>query len=728
MYNIYIKCKAKRGEIVEDNLIKTLEKNKIEYDKKYLNKVINYAKENYTDKLRYTGQTLYDHCLGVAIDVANLNLDITSIYACILHELVKTSVDFKDVEEIFNSEIVDIIKGVAKVSYLNYNTNNKVDVQNLRKLFMAIASDIRVVIIKLVDRLYNMRQYENFNKDIIEFKAKETLEIYCPIAHRLGISHIKSELEDICFRILYKEEYNNIKKKIDIKKSVREIYINSKIDEIKESLNKESIKCSIYGRPKHFYSIFKKMNEKNCDIDGVFDLLAVRIVVDSIKDCYAALGIVHSLYKPMPGRFKDYIATPKTNNYQSLHTTVFGQKGMPFEIQIRTWDMQRFAEYGAAAHFMYKEKSKQLDETEQKILWVRQTLELQKELSNNTNNLENFKGELFKEEVFVFTPRGDIKALPKSSTPIDFAYGIHENIAKKMSGSRINGKLVSMFTKLNNTDVVEIITSKNAKGPSFDWLKHVKTTSARNKISSYLKKEGSHIYISKGKEMFEKEVKKQKIPKEELLKEEYINNTIKTLKLNSLDHLYENIGFGTLSYVKAVNKLTDIYNTLNNKNLKSDETKIKIKKDNTDIIEVEGLTNCLVKFSKCCSPILGDEIVGYITNSKGLSIHRKDCNNIVNLNNNDRKINVKWKVNRNENIKFNTNIYVYANYRENLTIEIIKKLSEMKVELINIKATKQANHEIDIFLTINTNSVELLNKVIRTIKKIDNIYEVKRQR
>ena len=709
-------------------LVKILNENNIKYDEKYLKKVITYAKEKYQDKLRYTGQTLYEHSLGVAIDVAKLNLDITSVYAAILHELVKTSVDFKEVSQIFSEEIVDIIKGVAKVSYLNYNTNNKIDIQNLRKLFMAIASDIRVVIIKLVDRLYNMRQYETFSKEIVELKAKETLEIYCPIAHRLGISNIKSELEDICFRILHKEEYNNIKKKIDLKKSVREEYIHDKIDEIKLNLKSEKIKCKIYGRPKHFYSIYRKMNEKNCDVDGIFDLLAVRIIVDSIKDCYAALGIVHSLYKPMPGRFKDYIAVPKTNNYQSLHTTVFGKKGIPFEIQIRTWDMQRFAEYGAAAHFMYKEKFTKLDETEQKILWVRQTLELQKELTDSSLNLDNFKGELFKEEVFVFTPKGDIKALPKGATPIDFAYSIHENIANQMSGSKINGKLVSMFTKLNNTDVVEIITSKNAKGPSFDWIKHVKTTSAKNKIYSYIKKEDSHIYISKGKEMFEKEVKKQKKSKEELLKAEYLNELVKEFKLKNISHFYESIGFGTVSYVKAVNKLNSIFNKFNKNITESDDIKIKSKKVNSDIIEVEGLTNCLVRLSKCCSPILGDEIIGYITNSKGVSVHRKDCKNIININSNERKIKVKWKKTKSQNITFSTNIYVYANYRETLTIDIISKISEIKVEIVNIRATKTNNHDMDIFLTINTKSIEILNKVIKYIKKIDSVYDVKRER
>lgn len=713
---------------IKEILIKALNDNNIEYDKEYLDNVIEYAKLNYGNKLRYSGQTLYEHSLGVAIDVANLKLDITSIYACILHELVKTSVDFKDVEKEFNTEIVEMIKGIAKLSYLNYSSVNKVDINNLRKLFMAIAKDVRVVIIKLVDRLYNMRQYSDSKEDFVVLKAKETLEIYCPIAHRLGISNIKSELEDICFRILYKDEYAEIKSKIDFKKDARNEYINNKIDEINMALKKENINVTIFGRPKHFYSIYKKMKEKNCDVDGIFDLLAIRIVTESVKDCYAALGIVHSIYRPMPGRFKDYIAMPKTNNYQSLHTTVFGNNSIPFEIQIRTWDMQRFAEYGAAAHFIYKEKSSMLDETEEKILWIRQTLELQKELSENVSNLENFKGELFKEEVFVFTPKGDIKALPKGSTPIDLAYSIHENIAKQMIGSKINGKLSPIFTKLNNSDVVEIVTSKNAKGPSFDWLKHVKTTSAKNKISSFIKKEDSCTYVSKGKDMFEKEVKKQKIKKEELLKEEFLNIMVKKLHLKDIKQVYENIGFGKLSYVKAVNNLVEAYNETNNKEIVNEKSKKVIKNNNVNIIEVENLSNCLVRLGKCCSPIYGDEIIGYTTKSKGVTIHRTDCKCLNSILSDERKINVKWIKLKDENVEFTTNIYIAANYRENLTIEIIKELSNIKVELINIKATKKSNYDMDIFLTVNTKNIEILNKVIRCIKKIDNVYEVKRER
>ena len=522
-------------------------------------------------------------------------------------------------------------------------------------------------------------------------------------------------------------EYIYIKSKIDAEKTEREEYIENRINEIEIKLKDSEVISTVHGRPKHFYSIYKKMKEKNCEIDDLYDLIAIRIIVDSVKDCYTALGIVHELYKPMPGRFKDYIAVPKTNNYQSLHTTVFGEIGFPFEIQIRTWDMHRHAEYGIAAHFMYKEKSNTLTETEQKIMWIRHTLELQKELTEEVSNLNAFKGELFGEEVFAFTPTGEIKSLPKGSTTIDFAYSIHQNVAEKMTGAKINGKLVPISTKLNNTDVVQIITSANSTGPNFDWLKSVKTNSAKNKIMAYIKKQDSSDNTQRGKELFEKEIRKQKIPKEELMKEENLNELPAALKVNKLDNVYENIGFGTLSYVKAVNRLVDIYNKHNKiYDIKLDENKLKKVKGNVDAVIVEGLNNCLVKFAGCCTPIPGDDIIGYITYSNGVSVHRKDCKNLKGLDIVNRKINVKWK--DKVKLEFITNISVIANYRETLTIDIIKKLQELKINILTIKAQKNEDKEIRVDVSINTESNESLTKVIREIKKIDSVYEVRRSR
>ena len=691
---------------MEENLIAAIKENKINCDEKKLQAVLNYAKDIYKDELRYTGQTYLEHTLGVATEVTLLKLDENSVYASILHEVVRFNVDMNDVITKFGEEVATLIKGVDRLSYLNYANNDKLDIQILRKMFMAIAKDVRVILIKLADRLYNMRKADEMQEDFRILKAKETLEIYSPIAHRLGISHIKSELEDISFRILMNKEYIYIKSKIDAKKTEREVYIESRIAEITKKLKNSEVVSTVYGRPKHFYSIYKKMKEKDCDTDDIFDLLAIRIVVDSVKDCYTALGLVHEMYKPMPGRFKDYIAVPKTNNYQSLHTTVFGENAFPFEIQIRTWDMQRHAEYGVAAHFMYKEKSKNITETEQKIMWIRHTLELQKELTEDVSNLNAFKGELFGEEVFAFTPNGEIKSLPKGATTIDFAYSVHQNIAEKMTGAKINGKLVPISTKLNNTDVVQIITSASSTGPNFDWLKHVKTNSAKSKIMAYIKKQGSSDNTLRGKELFEKEVKKQKIAKEELLKEENLNELPAALKVNKMDNVYENIGFGTLSYVKAVNRLLDIYNK-NNKivdDVEIVQNKPKKEKGNIEAVIVEGLNNCLVKFAGCCTPIPGDDIIGYITYSNGVSIHRQDCKNLKGLDIVNRKINVKWK----DKVKseFITNIRVMANYRETLTIDIIKKLQELKINILTIKAQKNQDKEIIVDVSINTESSE----------------------
>jgi GTP diphosphokinase / guanosine-3',5'-bis(diphosphate) 3'-diphosphatase len=713
---------------MEEKLIAAIMENKINCDDKKLQAVLSFAKDIYKDELRYTGQTYLEHALGVATEVTLLKLDENSVYASILHEVVRFNVDMNDVIAKFGEEVATLIKGVDRLSYLNYANNDKLDIQILRKMFMAIAKDVRVILIKLADRLYNMRKADEMQEDFRILKAKETLEIYSPIAHRLGISHIKSELEDISFRILMNKEYLYIKSKIDAKKTEREVYIASRIAEITKKLKNSEVVSTVYGRPKHFYSIYKKMKEKDCDTDDIFDLLAIRIVVDSVKDCYTALGLVHEMYKPMPGRFKDYIAVPKTNNYQSLHTTVFGDNAFPFEIQIRTWDMQRHAEYGVAAHFMYKEKSKNITETEQKIMWIRHTLELQKELTEDVSNLNAFKGELFGEEVFAFTPNGEIKSLPKGATTIDFAYAVHQNVAEKMTGAKINGKLVPISTKLNNTDVVQIITSSSSTGPNFDWLKHVKTNSAKSKIMAFIKKQGSSDNTLRGKELFEKEVKKQKISKEELLKEENLNELPAALKVNKIDNVYENIGFGTLSYVKAVNRLLDIYNK-NNKiidDIEVVQNKPKKEKGNIDAVIVEGLNNCLVKFAGCCTPIPGDDIIGYITYSNGVSIHRQDCKNLKGLDIVNRKINVKWK----DKVKseFITNIRVMANYRETLTIDIIKKLQELKINILTIKAQKNQDKEIIVDVSINTESSESLTKVIRELKKIDSVYEVKRAR
>ena len=711
-------------EIIE----KTLNEENIKYNKEELEKVVNYIKDLNGLKTIHGNDTL-EHVCGVAVEVAKLRIDDVSIYASLLHESIRFSgYDSKKMRILFGGEIVDIVETVEKLSCFNIKNDEKIDSDTLRSMFLSIAKDIRTVIIKLADRLYNMRNIANIEKEEVKINmSKECLKIYAPIAHRLGMSKIKSELEDISFRVLMFNDYQIIKKQIDSKKKEREKYIQDRIEEVSSVLKAQGIQAQIYGRPKHFYSIYKKMKQKNCNADDLFDLLAIRVLVNSIKDCYNVLGIVHDMYKPMPGRFKDYIAVPKTNMYQSLHTTVFGEGGKPFEIQIRTWDMHNVAERGIAAHFSYKEKTKKISHADKKIIWLRKTLEIQQELSDNTLNLDKLKGEIFGEEVFVFTPKGDIKSLPKGSTTVDFAYAIHQKIAEKMVGSKVNGKIVPINTKLENTDIVEIITSSNSKGPNRDWLKFVKTSSARNKITSFLKKQGKDVNISKGKDLFEKELRKRRLPKDIMQKEDYINIMLKKSNFNTLEDIYENIGFGSLSPLKIVNRLEEAYNESNVQNKLEDKLvkKDKVSKhEDSSMVIVENIPNCKIKYAKCCNPIPGDDIVGYITLSNGVSIHRKDCINVSGLNLKLRIIKVKWK--QKAQVDFKAKIRVKSNNRDNIISDILKKLKDLKLEVNELNSKVTQDREAIIEIVVNVSNTDTLQKVLKELKKIDSVFDTKR--
>ena len=715
---------------LNEKLINTIELNNISYDKQKLDKTLEFAQRIYDDKKRDDGQDTYNHSLGVAIEVAKLNMDQISIYSAILHEIDNISEnDKKYIIQNISPDVITVIDGMKRLNELNYIEQDEVEIEKLRDMFMAIAKDIRVVIVKLADVLYDMRYIKNVDEKIQKQRARETLEIYAPIAHRLGMSQIKSEMEDSSFRVLDETDYQIIKKDIDEKKEERQQYIHDRIEEITNALGKVSVKATVFGRPKHFYSIFRKMKDKGYPIDDIYDLLAIRIIVNSIKDCYTALGIVHEMYKPMPGRFKDYIAVPKTNMYQSLHTTVFGANGKPFEVQIRTWDMNNIAEYGVAAHFLYKEKSQQMSENDKKIVWLRQTLEMQRQLKDGSANVRDLKIELFGEEVFVFTPKGQIKALPKGSTPVDFAYMIHQKIAEQMIGAKINSKMVPINTKLNNADIVEIVTSKNASGPSTDWLKFVKTSNARGKIISFLKKKGKDVNIQKGKEAFEKELKHQRISKDMLLKSEYVDEMLRRCKFNTIEECYENIGFGSIQAFVPVRKLVDIcqkdieHKDEFTQNLNKQEMPNK-KHTTSDGVIVEGIDNCLVKFSKCCNPIPGDQIIGYITYGNGVSIHRKDCKNLKNLDMKTRSINVKWQ--DKVKLSFIANIDIMANDRNDLIADVLKKLQDLKIQVVSIKAKNFMSRQAIISVSINVDSNETLQKVMKEIKKIDSVYDIKR--
>ncbi len=714
------------------NLIEVLNKEKVKYDINTINQCVEYADKIYGDSKRHKGESTLDHSIKVASIVAELKIGINPVYAAIMHEITKfEKYNEEEVQILFGNDISEMIKDSSKLYLLNYTGQEKVEAENLRKMFMAIAKDIRVVIIRLADRLYNMRNIFEEPTDIQILKAKETMQVYAPIAHRLGMSAIKSELEDISFSILHPDEFNNIKAEIEKIKNERQEHINLRIKEIKEALDKENIVAKIYGRPKTYYSIYRKMAKYNCDIDGLYDLYAVRIIVNSIKDCYTALGIIHEKYKPMPGRFKDYIAVPKTNMYQSLHTTVFGiENSLPFEVQIRTWDMHNIADYGVAAHFLYKEGKSKISASDEKLTWLRKTIELEKEYEESGEDYEQLKTELFGDEVFVFTPKGEIKSLPKGSTPIDFAYLIHQHIGNTMTGAKINGKMVPITTKLKNTDIVEIVTSKTAKGPNLDWLKHVKTTSAKNKIVSYMKKQNREDNIERGESLFDKELARNQIDRELLMKDKYIKLMLEKFNFNTLEDCFENIGFGVITAKKLVNKLVEEYSKEHKAEIESMALEKEAKninkksKDDHEGIVVEGIDNCLVKLAKCCSPLPGDDIVGYISVGKGVSVHRADCKNLQSLNIEQRKINVSWK--EKAKVNYQTMLKIKANDRAGVAMEVLKKVQDNKILVINFSAKQNTDRECLMDITVSIESIEELQKLMKEIRKVDSVFEVRR--
>ena len=717
------------NEIICNGLIEKLQENKIRYDNKKLKFALDYAAKIYGDTKRYKGETTFAHAVHVAEIVASLKIGITAVYAAILHEVTKfEEYKYEDIEKVLGEEVATLVKDASKLYLLNYNGQQEIEAENLRKMFMAISKDIRVVIMKLADRLYNMRNIYEEPREHQVLKANETMQVYVPIAHRLGMNQIKSELEDLSFAILNPEEFERIRIIVEKDKEERQAYINQRIEEIGKLLEKEKIKATIYGRSKTFYSIYRKTKMNNCRVEDLFDLYAIRVIVNSIRACYTTLGIIHEQYRPMPGRMKDYIAVPKTNMYQSLHTTLFGgEDAAPFEVQIRTWDMHNVADYGVAAHFLYKEGKTKMSKSDEKLTWLRKTMEFERELGD-TNSYSDLKVELFGDEVFVFTPKGEIKSLPKGATPIDFAYSVHQHIGNSMVGAKINGKMVPITTKLKNTDIVEIVTSKTSSGPKRDWLNHVVSSTAKNRIVNYLKKQSRDSNIEKGKEILEKEIIKNGLNVDDLL--EYIGIVAEKMKYKDQDECFENVGFGILSPRRLLNKLQEEYNEKNHiqkeeiKEIKEEKENKKLKKEQIDGVEVEGIGNCLVKFARCCNPLPGDEIVGYITFGKGVSVHRANCPNLVSLNINEKKIVVRWK--EKANVSYQAVVIVKANDRTGISMEVLKLLQDMKVKLhgFTAKDTEDKTCIIDIKLEIS--SVDELQKIIKALRKVDSVYDVRR--
>ena len=710
-------------------------------DTKLIMKAYNLANEKHKNQKRSSGEPYIIHPLNVAYILAGIGLDESTLCAALLHDVVEdTDLTNKDLSEMFGEEIAQMVEGVTKLSTIQFATVEEKQVENYRRMFLAMGKDIRVILIKLADRLHNMRTLKYLTRERQIANAKETLDLYAPLANRLGLYSIKAELEDLGFKYLKPEEYHELVEGINKKKDERLKFIEKIMDDIHVQLKKQRIDAEVTGRAKHLYSIYRKMKRDNCTLDQIYDLFAMRIIVNSVKDCYAALGVVHEMYSPMPGRFKDYIAVPKPNMYQSIHTTLLGEKGTPFEVQIRTWDMHRVAEYGIAAHWAYKEANflgrgkKNVVVTEDKLAWLRETLEWQQELQDPTQFLENLKTELFEDEVYVFTPKGAIKVLPKGSTPIDFAYSIHAEIGNHMTGCKINSKMVPIITEIKNGDIVEIITSENSKGPSLDWLKFVKSTSAKTKINSWFKKEKKAENIEKGKEQIEKELKRLGISHEKLFKVDYINAMLNRYKYKDLEEMYAAVGFGANTATKVIarmlieyrkdHKEEDIEEKL--KELETTRAQKKTKPSNNGVI-VKGIDNCLVKLSKCCNPLPGDEIIGYITRGRGVSVHRKDCVNIKDLfKEENRIIDVAWE--KEQQASYDVNLTVLANDRLGLLADIMNVLSNTKANLVEINGKTGKNRIALIDITIEIKNLDELNNILKSIRKVDSVYEVKRRR
>ncbi len=727
-------------EVTIEDVISVMKKNQRRSDTKLVLKAYNYAKENHGNQLRKSGEPYIIHPIQVAYTLAELELDEATICAALLHDVVEdTPVTQEDLIKEFGEEIAEMVDGVTKLGKLSYTSIEEQQVENYRKMFLAMGKDIRVILIKLADRLHNMRTLKFLSRERQIANAKETMDLYAPLANRLGVYSLKWELEDLAFKYLYPEDFREIVEGIDKKREERLKFIDLIMDQIRVELKKQKIDAEVTGRAKHFYSIYRKMKRDNVTLDQIYDLFALRIIVNSIKDCYAALGVVHELYTPMPGRFKDYIAVPKPNMYQSLHTTLIGEKGTPFEVQIRTWDMHKVAEFGIAAHWAYKEtsfakgKKANVKVEDDKLAWVRETLEWQKDEQNPESFMDTLKKELFEDEVYIFTPKGAIKALPKGSTPIDFAYSIHEQIGHKMVGCKINSKMMPIITKLQNGDIVEILTSDQSKGPSRDWLKFVKSSGARSKILSWFKKNQRAENIEKGKDLIEKEIKKIGMKHDELMKTEFVQSALTRYKFNNIEDMYASVGFGSISQGKIIARILEEYRKVhqeeNIEKTLEELTKEKVikEKPSQNGIVVKGIENCLVKLSKCCNPVPGDEIVGYITKGRGVSVHRADCLNVKNLlSEEDRMIDVYWYTGN--KTTYNVDIEIYANDRNGLLADIITEIGNTKCKMIAVssRATKEKLAITEV--TIEVEDVEQLNKVQKALRKIDSVYEVKRKK
>lgn len=721
-----------------EELISKIKANGNNVDIDLVKKAYDLAFEAHKEQKRESGEPYIIHPISVAMILADMGMDTNTIVAGLLHDVIEdTDYTYEDISNIFNVEVANLVDGVTKLGKIKYKSKEEQQADNVRKMLLAMAKDIRVIIIKLADRLHNMRTLKYMKPEKQKKKAQETLDIFAPLAHRLGISKIKWELEDLCLRYIHPEEYYDLVNMIAEKRVEREKFISRIIEELKENLDKANIDSDIEGRPKHFYSIYRKMVNKHKSIEQIFDLTAIRILVNTVKDCYAVLGIVHTIYKPIPGRFKDYIAMPKPNMYQSLHTTVIGSEGKTFEIQIRTFEMHRTAEYGIAAHWKYKSGVTGTDSKdmtfENKLTWLRDILEWQKEAVDATEFMEGFKLDLFSDEIFVFTPKGVVINLPAGATPIDFAYKIHTDIGNKCVGAKVNGKIVTLDYKLKTGEIVEILTSSSSRGPNIDWLNIANSNQARSKIKQWLRKARREENLERGKEMLEKECKKQSLVFSDLCKGPLYDKLLKRYHLNNVEEIYVAVGEGELLSSTVISKLKEnvvkqVTEEELNKNIEEQiaKTERQTKKKQSYGVTVKGLNNIMVRFARCCNPVPGDDIAGYITKGRGVSVHRKDCSNFKAIVEKQREkvVDVSWGTEK--GTAYVAELEVKAEDRMCLLSDVMLVITDSNLSLLSLNAKSGKNRVANINIQVKIDNIEQLKELMKKIRRLQGILDVYR--
>ena len=734
----------KRQPLDPDKMFAALEekiKNSgVEMDMGRIRAAYDMARLAHSGQLRRDGSPYVTHCVAAADISVDMGLDEDSVVAALLHDVIEdTQLTHHDIARQFGEPVANIVEGVTKLTRVQYTSKEDEQMENLRKMLMAMAKDIRVILIKIADRLHNMRTMAYQTEEKQRIKSLETMEIYAPIAHRLGMQRAKWELEDLALMYLDPTGYNEIMQTLQERMPTLEAFMNDVEGQIKRRLEEEGMHASVYNRIKHIYSIYRKMYAQKLDINGIFDLCAFRVIVDTIPDCYNVLGIIHDMFKPVPGRFKDYISTPKPNMYQSVHTTVIGSQGIPFEVQIRTWEMHRTAEYGIAAHWKYKIGDSGVKTgDEEKFAWVRRLLESQQE-SDATDFFHNLKIDMFADEVFVFSPKGDVINLPAGATPIDFAYSIHSAVGNSMVGASVNGRIVTFDHVLQNGDIVEVRTAKNAPGPSRDWLNIAKSGSARTKIKQWFKKERREENIARGKEMFEAELRNKGLRMDDITGEDILPQLLKKVSYTSLDEMYAAIGYGGMAATRAVNRIKDELarqqhavdkRTVLDKVTEAAERREQMaKKAGKPVhgILVEGLDNCLIKFSRCCTPVPGDDIIGYITRGQGVSIHRTDCENAKRRaerpEDEGRWINVSWADEIHES--YTTTLTVVSRERGGLVMDIATVMNALNTKVRSINARDTGDKSI-VVITLETKGLDELKSVINRIQGVSGVVEVNR--